>query len=341
MTSPGEVVALLPTLCGFVPQESLVLVALRGPRRRIGLTLRSDLPPPDGERPLADELVARLVADGAQAVLAVVLTERGDPAEGEVGRGLADAVCRACERHRLVLSECLLVRRGRWTSYLCSEPSCCPPAGTPLAGLSTPALQLVAAEAALQGRAVLPSRADLVRSVAARDDLDGARREEELGQAAAWWVAQRAARGEEPVRRRALVSARALLDRAAVPLSGSEAVGLAVALSDVVVRDEVATWALERRDDLVALLLQVVPQVVGAYAAPACSVLAWAAYAGGDGGLANVALDRALAADPDYGLARLLERCAAGQVPPEEVRDVLRGAQRVLALSRRSRSDRA
>ena len=341
MTSPGEVAALVSTLCGFVPQESLVLVSLRGPRRRIGLTVRSDLPLPDGEPSLADELVARIAADGATAVLAVVLTERGDPSDGEVGRGLAEAVRRACERRRLVLSECLLVRRGRWTSYLCEAPSCCPPGGTPLPGLSTPALQLVAAEAALQGRAVLASRDDLVRSVAVRHDVDAARRDEELGQSAAWWVAQKAAKSEEVVRQRALVTARELLDHPAIRVSGSEAVALAVALADVVVRDEVAAGALKRRDDLLAVLLQVAPQVVGVYAAPVCSVLAWAAYSGGDGGLANVALDRALAADPDYGLARLLERCVAGQVPPEEVRDVLRGTERVLALSRGSGSGRA
>src|SRR5512144_616101 len=44
LRSPGEILALVPYLLGFHPSESLVLVAVRGPRRRIVCTLRWDLP---------------------------------------------------------------------------------------------------------------------------------------------------------------------------------------------------------------------------------------------------------------------------------------------------------
>ena len=43
----------------------------------------------------------------------------------------------------------------------------------------------------------------------------------------------------------------------------------------------------------------------GYVAAPAC-LLAFTAWQGGDGALANIALDRALADDPDYSMALLL-----------------------------------
>ena len=53
--------------------------------------------------------------------------------------------------------------------------------------------------------------------------------------------------------------------------------------------------------------------------APA-SLLAFTAWQSGDGALANVALDRALAADPDYSMARLLREILAAAVPPSQAR---------------------
>src|ERR1700724_3265719 len=53
----------------------------------------------------------------------------------------------------------------------------------------------------------------------------------------------------------------------------------------------------------------------GYVAAPA-SLLAVAAWQGGDGALANVALDRALAGDPAYSMAVLLRDLLDAGVPP-------------------------
>ena len=53
--------------------------------------------------------------------------------------------------------------------------------------------------------------------------------------------------------------------------------------------------------------------------APA-SLLAFTAWQSGDGTLANIALDRALAADPDYSMARLLRDILAAGVPPSQAR---------------------
>lgn len=50
------------------------------------------------------------------------------------------------------------------------------------------------------------------------------------------------------------------------------------------------------------------------------------AYATGNGALALVALERALATDPAYSFARLLLAALDGQLPPAQVREVLRAA---------------
>jgi hypothetical protein len=57
----------------------------------------------------------------------------------------------------------------------------------------------------------------------------------------------------------------------------------------------------------------------GYVAAPA-SLLAFVAWQGGNGALANVALDRALADDPGYSMARLLRQAIDAGAPPSLAR---------------------
>jgi hypothetical protein len=57
----------------------------------------------------------------------------------------------------------------------------------------------------------------------------------------------------------------------------------------------------------------------GYVAAPA-SLLAFVAWQSGNGALANVALDRALADDPKYSMARLLRETIDAGVPPSMAR---------------------
>ena len=108
---------------------------------------------------------------------------------------------------------------------------------------------------------------------------------------------------------------------------------LSVALHDHRVRDEIATWSLRRSDALLSLLEQTARQVVPPFDAPVCTLLAWVAYARGDGSRVNVALDRALATDPAYSLANLLLTALEGGIAPREVRRMLKSTKRGLRLS--------
>lgn len=307
LSSPGDVVATVPSLCGFAPQDSLVLLSLRGPRQRLGLTIRLDLPPPASVPDVAAALVDRVVQDGGGCAALVVYADAPDQV-------LADAVLAACAEAGVRVVEALHVAGERWTSYLCSSP-CCPPGGTPVG--KAPAL--VRAEHALEGRAVLASREELVRSLAPPAqpaDVAAARQ---------WWAA--AADRDE-----ALVLARGLLDTVASGgcVAPSQAARLAIALHDVQVRDRIATWALDESDALLALLEQVARRIGPPWDAPVCTVLAWVAYSRGDGARANVALDRALRAEPGYSLALLLQSALDGALPPTQIRRLLRDTARVL-----------
>lgn len=332
LTSPGEIVAVVPALCGFVPQESLVVVSLRGPRKRVGLTMRFDLDWAAVD-PLAaaDEVAGRLELDGAAKAVLVVFSGVDGPASGAglSWSGLVEQVSAACESRGVAVDEALLVRDGRWWSYVCSAEACCPSTGTPLTDAATPALRLVEAERVLEGRVVLPSRAELVESIAPPSLLAAVACEQELERAVDTWLCQYLRHGREWLREQGTGAARALLSRvqAGEAVSAADAARLAVAVQDVLVRDEVATWCLTDHDALLSMLLQTARQVVPPEDAAVTGLLAWVAYAHGDGGLANVALDRCLTSEPGYTLGHLLAEMLARQVPPSEVRELLAASQ--------------
>ena len=335
LSSPGEIVAVLPSLCGFPPTESLVLLSLRGPRKRVGLTARVDLPESAQEGAVAALCAERMRGDGGSCVLVAVYSQRGRRPE------LVEAVGTACADRGVRVLEALHVQDGRWWSYSCSG-SCCPPGGTPVP-LATPALGLVEAERAASGRVVLGSREELVRSVAPPPLLLRAQADQCLEQATGQWVRHRLAHGSEASRRSTLDLARVLLDRVADggQVTGAQAALLTVGLSDVLARDGLGTLLLTRSDELLSLLLQVVRQVTPPHVVPVCTLRALVADARGDGALANVALDRALDGTPDDSLALLLRTALDGGVPPEQVRALARSTRDVLAgVARRGRRRR-
>lgn len=371
LTSPGEIAAVVPVLCGFEPEESLVVVSLRGPRKRVGLTMRFDLAWAVGDPAVAAaEVAARLALDGASQVVLVVYSAEPDPVEGRqlgvvgglgspgeggsvVGLGapgdnattralgaaprlawaeLVLAIEQACETSGTALNEALLVRDGRWWSYLCHRPTCCPPQGTPLEGRTTPALQLVEAERVFGGRAVLASRQELRASVAKPVLLAARSAEQQLDLAVDRWLDRYHREGREALRTHGIRRARALVARvqAGGTVDGAEAAELAVAVQDVLVRDEVATWSLRRSEALMATLLQTARQVVPPEDAAVLALLGWVAYAHGDGGLANVSLERCLTSDPDYSLGNLLVEMLHNQIPPREIRTLMRRTRAAL-----------
>jgi Domain of unknown function (DUF4192) len=340
LTDPGDVAAALPHLIGFRPQESLVVVSLRGPAGpRLGLTARVDLPAPEHRRPVVGGLVRSLVTDRPDAVLLAVVSEDTDdrpPGPGPLrAPGAAELPHRALV-HEAVLAfdaaavpvrEALLVRRGRWWSYDCDRPCCAPAAGTPLPGGTS----LLAAASALTGQVVEEDRAALVRRIApvgflaaegmarACDEVgaDLARRTAELG----WdvvteeaWAAVLAAvedAGPGPVR----------------GLSDREVARLAWGLRDVDLRDRALRLALGRSaaaaEAVWAELTRRSPAPLDAAPATLLAVTAWVR---GNGALANVALERALSSEPGYTFARLLRSALDACMRPAEVRRLIREA---------------
>jgi uncharacterized protein DUF4192 len=331
LTDLGDVAAALPHLIGFRPRESLVAVSLRGATGlRLGLTARVDLPPEQHRRPVVDGLVRSLATDRPDAVLLVVVSEDDD--EGAAvpelpHRGLVHEAVLAFDAANIPVRNVLLVRRERWWSYDCPRACCDPGAGTPLPDGTSP----LAAASALTGRVVEADRAALVRRLAPVGFLAAegmARACDEVGNELARRTAQA---GWDVVAEETWTAVLAAVHGAqpgrGQGLSDREVARLGWGLRDVDLRDRALGLALggsaAAAEWVWTELTRRAPAPLDAAPATLLAVTAWVR---GDGALANVALDRALASEPSYTFAVLLRSALDACLPPAEIRRLIREA---------------
>jgi hypothetical protein len=324
--SPASLLALVPQLLGFEPRESIVVMGVEPPRGRVQLTLRFDL------RGVSDPGTADLIARH----LLSILTAQGLKVGVAVGYGagclvtpVADALRAYAAQVGFRLTELLRAQDGRYWSYLCTEPACCPADGVPYDVATHP---VTAAFAAAGAPPVLADRAELVASVAALDGAAGESMQEATRQAeerAARLITQMIATGRKGAARRLIAAAG--LDAVSEAItryadggefaSDADAAWLSLVLRDLRVRDD--AWSRmdpRHREMYLRLWTDLTRRARPGYVAPAASLLAFAAWQCGNGALANIALDRALADDLRYSMARLLRQVIDAGVPPRLAR---------------------
>ena len=324
--SPADLLTLVPHLLGFVPEASLVVIGVAPPRDRIRLTLRYDLPEPPEADLVADVVAHAVGVLRTQRLTAVVAVAYGPDAlvTPVVGK-LRDAAWQA----GIDLREFLRAQDGRYWSYMCGNEACCPAAGVPF----EPDPQAAEAAALIgAGTPVLASRA----AVAARVAPLGGIAAESMRQAT-----RRAERHAAQLLAKVRRSGRLGAVRHMIAAEGLGAVGamitryrsggrfssdyeiarITVALRDLRVRDD--AWARmdpAHADQHLRLWIDVVRRAQPGYVAAPAALLAFVAWQSGDGALANVALDRALADDPQYSMALLLRQVITAGAPPSLAR---------------------
>ncbi|MFI7574403.1 DUF4192 domain-containing protein [Micromonospora sp. NPDC049497] len=333
--SPADLVAAVPYLLGFHPTDSLVVVAMRG--RRVTFAARLDLPAPADPVTPARHLavvVARQAAETA-TVLGYGPATRVTPGVDAIRAALAD--------EGIPVLDALRVTDGRYWSYLCAEPECCPPDGTPY-DVSASA---VTAAAVFAGQVALPDRAALVAQVAPVQGADRAAltRAAERAERRLTDLLDRASRTDLTSGRSVRVAGTAAVrlalrgQRRGRRLTDDEVAWLALLLTDVTVRD----FAWERtdgRDEDIALWADVLRRAEPEFVAAPGALLAFAAWQAGQGALAAVALERTLALHPDHSLARLLDDLLRHGVPPARLDGWPAVGVPGVVRRRRRRSDR-
>jgi Domain of unknown function (DUF4192) len=323
--SPRELLAVVPLLLGFMPEASLVVIGVAPPRDRVRVTLRYDLPdPPDAE--MAAEIVAHAVGVlRAQRLRAAVAVGYGPEAPVT---SLAGALRDAAQTAGIDLRDVLRVFGGRYWSHGCGDEACCPAAGTPfdVTDPSAPAGMAGTGTRVLAGRSAVAARVAPIGGTAA-ESMRQATRRAELHVARLLAKVRRSARlgaARHMIAAEGLAAAGQMITRyrgGGGFTSDYEIARITVALRDLRVRDD--AWA--RMDPAHAaahlrLWIDVVRRAQPGYAAPPAALLAFVAWQSGDGALANVALDRALADDPAYSMALLLRQVITAGAPPSLAR---------------------
>lgn len=311
VSNPGDLIETVPYLLGFHPIESLVLVGFastpQGQVQRVTVTMRVDLPADELAGGLLTPLTGAFRSSATDAVVAVVLTEAvaGDPREAPALAGLKQAILRELRTIGLEVLDVLVATGSRWWSLCCERADCCPPLGTP----RRPADSAVAAEATYAGLVALPDRESLAATLAGHDEQQRARLGPALA-AAEQRLAAATARNGRPRQQRTELGA---LERAArtppertAGRPDRQLARLAVALTDVGVRDAVWLAVDHRSWDAEELLRDLHSRLPSPYDAAALFLFGWGQWRAGNGTLAMMAAERALASDPNYGAAALL-----------------------------------
>jgi hypothetical protein len=332
----GEIAAALPHLLGFRPRESVVLLSLGGTSgRRVGLTVRADIPPPEHVRSLAAVLSRSLGTDRPAGALVLVVSDApDDDTAGDPGLPHHDLVwemCRALSRLAVPVRDMVLVRDGRWWSYDCPDSCCAPDAGTPL---PTGVTELEVASVAT-GTVVADAREDLVARIAPPRGHDRAAMAAACARVGVDCSAAVLDEGPEAVAAQswsAISDAVARYRPGALPagsLTDAELARVVWGLRDGEVRDLAMGLGLGAEPAAAEQLwTECVRRAPAPLDAAPATLLAVSAWLRGDGAMANVALGRALDSQPGYGLARLLADALAACVTPSELRAMLTEAGR-------------
>jgi hypothetical protein len=319
------VLAVIPHLLGFRPAKSIVILAVAPPRDRVKLGFRYDLPDP------ADAAAAAGIAAHALGVLAHQRIRTAIVAGYGPGRlvtPVADALRDAAGRAGVTLREVLRAEHGHFWSYLCTDPDCCPVDGVPYDELSHPA----AAALSAAGLIPQPDRESLARTLApvtggAAESMRQATARA-LDRVSSLIVAQRSGgRGGDilqPVISAGLSAVQEVIARyqdGGRLDSDDEAAWLSVALADLRVRDD--AWARMEPGHRAAhqrLWTDLARRACPEYRPAPAALLAFTAWQDGNGTLANLAVERALDADPGYSMALLIADAVESGLPPSAAR---------------------
>jgi hypothetical protein len=325
LTSPNELLAVIPFILGFRPENSVVTMCLTD--NRLGLTQRLHLPRPQDAHHVASALMPSLMNESPDSVILIGYEARvGD------SRPALDALTTALKSSAMRIHDRLVVSEGRWRSLDCNNATCCPQDGSPVPEPED--VPGVVAEFIGQGVAPQPDRAALARQLEAGP------------QAAAVADVLRSVEKDgdrQAVPRSEQFAAWPRILHAKTPsISVEDAALAAVSLLDIEIRDGLVAWlcpgtlhlddlsddiqkllsglgaggdaedidpsSTEAQSAIQARLVGLCAMLPDQNAAPALSVLASFVWWRGDGALARVALARALRIDPGYRLAQLLEQ---------------------------------
>jgi hypothetical protein len=313
LNRPGALIAALPAVLGFVPEKSLVLVTVD--RGEMGAVMRVDLSPRLADT--VDGIAEMAAAARPDAAIAVIVDAEGAlcPMCGDDFRELAQALTDVLALQKITLLAVHVVDRiaagGRWhCADMCGER------GT----VDDPSSSPLAMAAVLDGRRLYARREELQEVIEVKDTA----RVERLARRIRKQLKARGDHDDDSARRdvqNAIDAASRACD--GTELSDAEAAEIACGLTDILVRDTLYALAVGDKaaeaETLWAMLSRVLPKP---WRVEALVLLAFSAYARGDGPLAGVALEAALRCSGEHRMASMLDTALQSGLRPERIRDL-------------------
>ncbi|KAA8880381.1 DUF4192 domain-containing protein [Nocardia colli] len=337
LEDPGEIIAAIPAMLGFVPERSLLVVVLKDSAcdppldsTHVFAVMRFDLDLPAEIGNERAELVAAAVtrlciSDGATEVLAVVIDDRATVSESDSHTALiTDLALILADREIGLLGSwatAAIEPGSRWWSLL----------GRPAQGvIPDPKSSVVTAMVVAKGQPLYASRSGRVAAV--QPDHEAVERIGRLLPAARAAVRRRYA-----VRRhdgdpdggsrwgyRRVLGVIAACETGHVP-TDRESAEIAAVLADHRVRDGLLSTGLSNyRRSAESLWTHLTRTLPGPQRAEAAVLLAYSAYVRGDGVLAGIALQTALDADPYHDFAIMLAGALEIGLDPFNMRQLAR-----------------
>jgi uncharacterized protein DUF4192 len=317
---PGELIAAIPGLLTFHPADSVVLITYTG-LRRLGLesVLRMDIPRPEHIADVAEQLL--VVAMNHEAVLVDLVVLGGDGADPPArlpARELVERLADELDKADIGLSHAVWapgVEAGRsWWCY--EDPTCTgqirDPRASPLTASLTPA-----------GAVTFGSRDELAALLTPDPDDVLAHRAELIAARAPTDVQDEFQFVKDTLD---TITGRIHTDpHNPVPALDDPTIArLAAALSTPDIREACLAFTMTMRAPAAELLWTVLTRATPAPArADPASLLGVTCYLRGDGARAALALDAALAANPDHRLTHTLRHVLDNGLPPRHFRTLL------------------
>ena len=316
-SDPAALLASVPPLIGFTPEDSLVcLVCDEG---NVSFALRVDLPDPAQSAEFAEQ-VAQVVLEQGDTIVAIVMvfgggehTSTGRPPHAQMIAELRRLLGHVHLPHGAALWAEACEKGARWCCY-CGD---CGTSGT----LPDPSATELAATVVAAGKVTHASRADLASYVETASEHDLDRRTALLAEMSATWACSP---GEGFALIRDAVNASA---RGDMHVDDSFVARTALALDDVLVRDASLRFATEEHAMAAEqLFFTLTRECPARYRASPAVLAAFYAYLRGEGALAWVALDAALEACPGHQLSLLLGGALRSAIHPAELTRLIAGA---------------
>lgn len=307
--SVATVLTAVPGLLGFVPHRSLVILALTDGGERVAATMRHDFARhADGTAhaqmyAVVEELAAIIANYGVDTVAAVIVDDRlsrGDVRHRDFVHRMHEILVGCGGLHAGYVVE-TLAEGQRWRTVWGPEAR---DGGDSVEVLGDPFTSPTATRAAVeQGRVVAASRDQIAPDLtpaagcACVDDEFDAHGHTETDPVAAVATVMGALGG---------------------PVDCATATAVGRALCDLDVRDALLTLVgTEHRHAAANLWQHIARHSTGTVRASAATMLAHLYYLAGEGAMSGIALDAALAADPDWALAGLLDQALRAGARPE------------------------